>query len=111
MTPLYQNIFSNIPDQLTDELFETVLKRDHVHIERIISKGHATPQGQWFDQIWDEWVLLLKGEATLLYEKQMRLIPLTVGDHLLIPARTRHRVEWTHPDIETIWLAVHLLGL
>jgi cupin 2 domain-containing protein len=111
MTPLCRNIFAGIPEQLTEELFETLLKRDRLHIERIISRGHVTPAGQWYDQAWDEWVLLIQGQATLLYEKERKMISLTAGDHLLIPARTRHRVEWTHPDMESIWLAVHFQRL
>ncbi|WP_020563430.1 cupin domain-containing protein [Methylosarcina fibrata] len=103
-----QNIFTDIPNRLSEEFFDILLKRDHVHIERIISRGHKTPEGQWYDQAWDEWVLLLQGEAVLQYEQPMSMITLTAGDHLLIPAHTRHRVEWTPPDRETFWLAVHL---
>jgi cupin 2 domain-containing protein len=108
MTFSCQNIFTNIPNQLKDECFDTILKRNNLHIERIISRGHFTPPGQWYDQAWDEWVLLIQGQATLLYEKNTQIIPMTAGDHLLIPAHTRHRVEWNHPETDTIWLAVHL---
>jgi cupin 2 domain-containing protein len=101
------NIFKNIPDQLPEELIECIFKQDNVHIERIISKGHMTPTGQWYDQDWDEWVMLLQGEATLLYENN-QTFHLMAGDYLLIPAYTKHRVEWTAPDINTLWLAIHL---
>jgi cupin 2 domain-containing protein len=30
-----------------------------------------------------------------------------VGDYVFIPARKRHRVEWTEPQQPTVWLAVH----
>ncbi len=102
------NIFNNIPDQLPIELFEDIFKRDNIRIERIISKGHITPAGQWYDQDWDEWVMLLQGQATLLYEQDGQCFHLIAGDYLLIPAHTRHRVEWTPPDVNTLWLAVHL---
>jgi cupin 2 domain-containing protein len=93
--------------QLPNELFEGILKQNGIEIERIISRGHATPAGEWYDQDWDEWVLLLKGQATLVYEKDLQPILMKAGDYLLISAHTRHRVEWTDPNNETIWLAVH----
>ncbi|PPK64419.1 cupin 2 domain-containing protein [Methylobacter tundripaludum] len=108
MNPANDNFFKNIPDQLPEELIECLLNRDNVRIERIISKGHITPSGQWYDQDGDEWVMLLQGEAVVLYEKDQQTFHLMSGDYLLIPAHTRHRVEWTPPDIHTIWLAVHL---
>ncbi|MDO9141549.1 MAG: cupin domain-containing protein [Methylobacter sp.] len=101
------NIFNNIPTQLPEELFQSLLKRGGLHIERIVSQGHVTPAGQWYDQTSDEWVLLLQGQALIVYpdHQSIRLMP---GDYLLIPAHKRHRVEWTQPDVDTIWLAVHL---
>ena len=108
MKPLSTNIFADIPEQLSDELFECIIKKDNVLVERIVSNGHVTPAGQWYDQKSDEWVILLQGQATLLFEKNQQLINLIPGDYLLIPAHTRHRVEWTLPDFNTLWLAVHL---
>jgi cupin 2 domain-containing protein len=101
------NIFKNIPDQLPAELIECIFKQDAIQIERIISKGHTTPTDHWYDQQWDEWVMLLQGEATILYESN-QTFHLIAGDYLLIPAHTKHRVEWTPPDIITLWLAIHL---
>lgn len=100
------NIFANIPDVLPEELFTTLLKQDNVQIERIVSKGHSTPSGEWYDQAQDEWVLVLEGQAVLAYEHQK--LTLTAGDTVFIPAHTKHRVEWTAPNIYTVWLAVHL---
>jgi cupin 2 domain-containing protein len=102
------NIYAYIPEQLPEELFECIIKKDNILIERIISNGHVTPAGQWYDQTGDEWVILLQGQATLLFEENQRLVRLTPGDYLLIPAHTRHRVKWTLPNFNTIWLAVHL---
>jgi len=101
-----QNIFKNIPEQLPEELFDTLLKNGHVHIERIVSKGHATAEDYWYDQDGDEWVLLLQGQAVIVYESQAS-VRLASGDYLLIPAHTRHRVAWTADDEDTVWLAVH----
>jgi len=108
MNLLNSNIFNNIPNQLSEELFECIFKRDNIQIERILSKGHVTPEGQWYDQDWDEWVMLLQGEAIIVFEKDLQTFHLNTGDYLLIPAHTRHRVEWTPNDIHTIWLAAHL---
>jgi cupin 2 domain-containing protein len=108
MNPVSANIFANIPGQLPEELFESIIKQDNVHIERIVSNGHVTDAGQWYDQTGDEWVILLQGRAKLLFEENQRLVTMIPGDYLLIPAHTRHRVEWTLPDFNTIWLAVHL---
>ena len=50
--------------------------------------------------------MVLKGEAVLLFEEGTTK-NLKPGDYLNIPAHTKHKVEWTEPDSETIWLAVH----
>jgi len=108
MKPVVTNIFANIPDTLTEELFTSLVKQDNVHIERIVSKGHSTPPNQWYDQAQDEWVIILQGQAVLIYEQNLQTLSMVAGDSVFIPAHTKHRVEWTDPDIQTIWLAIHL---
>jgi len=103
-----KNIFAEIPEQLPQELIEEMARGEQVRIERIVSKGHASSPGFWYDQEDDEWVILLAGEARLLFEDGDKLVSLRSGDHMLIPAHSRHRVIWTHPDQQTIWLAVWL---
>ena len=76
-----------------------------MRLERIVSSGHATAPGEWMDQAWDEWVLLVSGRAGLTLEGSEPLT-LSPGDHLLIPAHRRHRVDFT--ETPTVWLAVHL---
>ena len=61
-----QNIFSNIPSDLSKELFEDILKTDCFKMERIISNEHSSPEGFWYDQDQDEWVIVLKGSAAVL---------------------------------------------
>ena len=100
--------FDNVPDACKTEIFETLFENKHLKAERILSEGHITPPGQWYDQAGDEWVILLQGGATLLFEKNQQLVKLAPGDYLFIPAHTRHRVEWTLPGFNTVWLAVHL---
>ncbi len=101
------NLFSDIPSDLPEELFETLLTGQGVRIERIVSRGHASPEGFWYDQDTDEWVVLLKGAARLQFENSNTLLEMTPGSHVLIPAHARHRVAWTDPAQPTIWLAVH----
>ena len=86
---------------------EDLVDDGSVRIERIVSKGHASPEGFWYDQEDDEWVLLLEGSAGLLFEDEEEVVVLRRGDHLRIPAHRRHRVSWTAPGEETVWLAVY----
>ncbi|MEE8402116.1 MAG: cupin domain-containing protein [Candidatus Hydrothermarchaeaceae archaeon] len=101
------NIYSEIPKELPDELFEEVIRRRSFKLERIISKGHSTPKGEWYDQDRDEWVILLKGGAGLLIEGEDEVVVLKPGDYIHLPAHLRHRIEWTDPGEETVWLALH----
>lgn len=100
------NMFKNIPDGLKNELIEVLLETKAVKIERIVSVGHASPPGFWYDQDQDEFVILLHGSAGLLFEEEEELIVMKPGDYLNIPAHARHRVEWTDASKETVWMAV-----
>ena len=100
------NMFDDIPAGLPEELVQTLLGTPGLRIERIVSLGHASPEGFWYDQEASEWVLLLKGAARLRFEGE-EPIELGPGSFVNIPARKRHRVEWTDPGEVTIWLAVH----
>ena len=101
------NLFDDIPAQLPEELIEELARSDDVRIERIVSRGHASPEGFWYDQPLNELVVLLSGSARLALQDEPGEIELAPGDYLLIPAHRRHRVVSTAPDGETIWLAVH----
>ncbi|MDA3868832.1 MAG: cupin domain-containing protein [Gammaproteobacteria bacterium] len=100
------NIFDAIPKNLETESFQRLVKSDTVKIERIISRGHSSPDSGWYDQNENEWVMLVQGEATLAFADAAS-ITLRTGDFVNIPAHTKHRVDWTTPEIETIWLAVY----
>ena len=102
------NLFAELPSNLPDELFTTLLEAENVRIERIVSHGHVSPADFWYDQPQHEWVVVLKGAARLRFEDA--LIEMKPGDFMNIPAHTKHRVEWTTPDEPTIWLAVHYGG-
>ena len=101
-----RNLLREIPSDLKEEFVEALLSQDNLRIERIVSKGQSSPPGFWYDQSEHEWVVVLKGRATIRIEHQESLKELGPGDPLFLPAHLRHRVEWTDPGEETIWLAV-----
>lgn len=100
------NIFADIPSALPEELIQRLLDKPGLRIERIVSRGHASPEGFWYDQDEDEWVVLLAGHAGLQFENEKTIRDMKPGDTLLIPAGCRHRVAWTDTSTDTIWLAV-----
>lgn len=110
MTPQTHNLFNGIPLAIQEEHFQTLAKSDTIRVERIVSDGHATPPGEWCHQEWDEWVLLVSGGATLLFDGETAPLFLKPGDHITIPADCRHRVEQTDTLQKTIWVAVHFVG-
>jgi cupin 2 domain-containing protein len=108
MTVSAGNLFANLATAGADEeAFTEILSRPGFKIERIVSQGQASPPGFWYDQAWNEWVLVLRGSATLQFEDEPATRPLNAGDYVFIPARKRHRVAWTDPQQPTVWLAVH----
>lgn len=102
-----QSIFAHIPEALSDELFATLFANAAVKIERIVSRGHTTPEGEWYEQAQAEWILLVQGSATLLFASGEQW-QLRAGDYALIPAQAKHRVTATALDTDSIWLAVHI---
>jgi len=102
------NLFADIPNDLTEEVFKTLLMAPGVRIERIVSHGHPSPESHWYDQPDHEWVIVLKGAARLEFEDS--LMEMQPGDYISIPAHKKHRVAWTSPGEPTIWLAVHYRG-
>lgn len=98
------NLFADIPQQMPEELLSILVESANVRIERIVSHGHATPEGFWYDQSQAEWVMVVKGATRLRFEDEV--IEMTPGSFINIPAHRKHRVEWTTPDEPTIWLAV-----
>ncbi len=102
------NLFADLPAQLPAELVTTLLSAENVRIERIVSHGHSSREGFWYDQHETEWVVVLKGAARLRFEDETSPTELRPGDFVHIPAHRKHRVEWTTPDEPTVWLAVFL---
>ena len=106
-----RNLFQDLPDALAAEALDTLFSNPSLRIERIVSQGQSTPDQDWYDQREDEWVMLVQGAARLSFEDPAQNISMTPGDHILIPAHCRHRVDWTPPDQATIWIAVHAQSL
>jgi mannose-6-phosphate isomerase-like protein (cupin superfamily) len=107
--PEVASLLRDLPEAKDGEAFDDLLKRPGIRIERIVSRGQATPGDAPMVQDWDEWVVLLEGAAGIRIEDsaEVRLGP---GDHLLIAAGQKHWVTWTARDRPSVWLAVHFDG-
>ena len=87
------------------ESFAELAAAGGARVERIASR--AVRDGAWYDQAHAEFVLLLAGAARLGFADGSERT-LAAGDWAVLPAGCRHRVAWTDPVAETLWLAVHL---
>ena len=99
------NLFANIPAGVDGESFTTLFAHANAKIERIVSHSHQSPPGFWYDQTDDEWVIMLRGNATVEFADG-EIVELNSGDYLTIPRHVKHRVART--SAETIWLAVNV---
>lgn len=104
----HRNIFSGLPAAKKREVFQTLRRGKGFKIERIVSLGQATPEGEWLCSEIPEWVIVLRGRARLLFKGSRKKVDLVAGDHVFIPGKTCHRVDWTHPKQKTVWLALHI---
>jgi cupin 2 domain-containing protein len=87
------------------ESFMELARAGGARVERIASR--AVTDGEWYEQAWPEFVMLVVGGAKLEFADGTTR-ELKPGDWALLPAQCRHRVAWTDPVGETLWLAVHL---
>jgi len=104
MKPIIRNLFAQTDSPTGEEMIQPLLDGKSFRLESIHSFGQPSPKGFWYDQPGDEWVLLFRGSARLDFNGE-GMLDLKSGDHLLIPARCRHRVESTSSD--AIWVALH----
>lgn len=107
MQPQAFDLLAGIQSPLDSEVFETLLEGGAFRIERILSNGQTSPAEGWYDADHAEWVVVLEGEARLLFEENPEPFHLKRHQGVLIPANCRHRVLWTPSDQITVWLAVH----
>lgn len=98
------NLFDLSHVNFEEENFHELLADGKLKIERIVSKDHQSPEGFWYDQDENEWVVLLQGSAEVEFEDES--ITLKRGDTLLIEKHRKHRVASTTSEPEVIWLAV-----
>ena len=105
MTIRVDNLFANLPELYESEQSLSLFEKPSIKIERIVSQSYSSPAGFWYDQDEDEWVIVLRGEATLEFERG-ELVRMKEGDHVTIARHVKHRVQQTGP--ETIWLAVRI---
>jgi cupin 2 domain-containing protein len=104
------NLFSPLPDAEAAERVDALLIRPGLRIERIVSRGQASPLGFWYDQAEAEWVVVLAGAARLRFQDETEARVLGPGDCVDIAPHRRHRVDWTDPTVVTVWLAVFYPG-
>ncbi|MCM0148855.1 cupin domain-containing protein [Photobacterium galatheae] len=101
-----QDLLADIPERLPAELFQNLLVSSQLRVERIVSRGHQTPKGEWYDQDENEWVLVIQGQAELVFDDSQPPVRLKAGQSIFLPAHCRHRVSWTPEGEHTIWLAI-----
>jgi len=89
-----------------NECFDQIFQGSAIKIERIISNAHSDDSDNWYDQEADEWVMLVSGDAQLLFEGEA-VISLKAGDYLFIPAHKKHKVLTTSAEPPCYWLAIH----
>lgn len=102
------NLFARLLPDAAVECCDDLFGNRAARIERIVSLGQATPEGEWLDQDRDEWVVLLQGAAKLQFADEISPRTMRPGDWVAIAAHVRHRVAWTEPQAATVWLAVHI---
>lgn len=100
------NLFSDLPDNASEEVVSVLLAEPGLRVERIVSTGQASPPGFHYDQPHTEWVAVLAGSAELRFADEAEPRHLIAGDAILIAPHRRHRVERT--ESPTIWLAIHI---
>jgi cupin 2 domain-containing protein len=96
------NLFVDTEAPGEGERFDTLLSHKNLVIERIVSS--STVEAKEYVQAQDEWVLMLRGEATI--EVTGDTSALQAGDYLFLPAGTPHTVRSVSDG--ALWLAVHL---
>nr|WP_175801847.1 cupin domain-containing protein [Burkholderia anthina] len=101
------NLFSIERTRSDDEQVDVLVAGSRLNVERIVSMGHTSPDGFWYDDPRAEWVALLSGAAALEFEGDPALHDMHRGDYVLIEPHCRHRVAWTHPEEPTVWLAIY----
>ncbi|MGU7769195.1 cupin domain-containing protein [Burkholderia sp. MR1-5-21] len=101
------NLFSSEGERSGGERIDLLVTGPRLNVERIVSMGHASPEGFWYDDSRAEWVVLLSGAAVLEFEENATRLEMRPGDYVLIEPHCRHRVAWTHAEAQSVWLAIY----
>lgn len=76
------DLFDQLPDARERERIEPLVEGAGFRLERIVSRGQASPEGFWYDQPEDEWVAgQLLQLATLGFDTAPRLEQQGNGHH------------------------------
>jgi len=62
------NLYSFDAQHGDEERIDVLVTGQRLNVERIVSMGHASPEGFWYDDSRAEWVVLLSGAAALEFE-------------------------------------------
>ena len=62
------NLFANLPELSGSEQSLTLFEDSGITIQRIVSQSYNSPVDFWYDQDEDEWLMVVRGEATLEFE-------------------------------------------
>lgn len=101
-----KNYYSGSIPGILKENYLDLLKCKQFRLEKIVSKGYSTPQNIWLSEDKNEFILLLKGKAELLFENG-NIINLIEGDYFIIPSGTKHKVTKTSRKPICYWLTIH----
>lgn len=104
--PDLDNLLAAIPASLTEELVQILVRAPGVQVVRVVSCGHHSPDGFWYDQEENEFVVVVAGAARMVFEEPAETVEMVAGSFVNIAAHRRHRVEWTDPEQNTVWLGV-----
>ena len=66
------SVFQNLPNASREERMDELCQAKAFRVERIISSGQTSPPGFWYDQVFDEWVLILQGRAEVRLQEPER---------------------------------------
>jgi mannose-6-phosphate isomerase-like protein (cupin superfamily) len=80
------NLFQDMGD-------ETILRTNHVRIERMVLTDDSTPD--WSDLGVGKWLILLRGSAAIDFYGEIGLRRMRVGDFVFCPAHQKHRITAT----------------
>lgn len=113
------NLFENVPEATdggkADEVIDMIARTDDLVVERIVStNGYASRADDWYDQAESEFCTVLRGAARLLFQdeggERGHVVDMQPGAWVVIPAHVKHKIEWTCPDVPTVWVAVKWKG-